>query len=72
MVDVDGSMDISPRRRFVNVILLGITFMLVFTGFQTCGMVEVSILGSLLSVYIPVRPMYHIQSGMKMVDLDTR
>jgi hypothetical protein len=29
-------------KNFVNVILLGIAFMLIFTAFQTGGMIQVS------------------------------
>lgn len=34
----DGYFDI----RFYNIVVLGISFMLIFTAFQTCSMVEVS------------------------------
>uniref|UniRef100_UPI00358F03EB UNC93-like protein MFSD11 n=1 Tax=Myxine glutinosa TaxID=7769 RepID=UPI00358F03EB len=35
------------RKRFLNVLVLGVSFMLVFTAFQTCGNVEETVLSSL-------------------------
>ena len=44
--------------RLFNVVLLGVTFLFVFTAFQTCSMVEVcrrSFLLYILSIYDSVR-----------------
>ncbi|XP_039261374.1 UNC93-like protein MFSD11 isoform X2 [Styela clava] len=47
----DRSLDLRPGIKFLNVLLLGFTFMLVFTGFQTCGMVEQTVLESYKQIH---------------------
>jgi len=51
-------MEFGPKLKFFNVIMLGICFLLIFTGFQTCGMVEVSVLHSIcllcLHIFFPI------------------
>lgn len=36
--------NLSPKWRFYNIVLLGVIFMLIFTAFQTCSMVQVLVL----------------------------
>lgn len=40
---------LSPRLKFINVMILSLSFMLLFTGFQTCQMVEETVLNSFIN-----------------------
>nr|CAB3263792.1 UNC93-like protein MFSD11 [Phallusia mammillata] len=45
----DRTNDLGPRLKFYNVIVLGFSFMFMFTGFQTCGMIEQTVLNSYIN-----------------------
>ena len=48
MVDVNV-IGFSPSKKLFNVILLGLSFLLMFTGFQTCGMISQTVLNSYIN-----------------------
>jgi len=45
----DRSNDLRPSLKLFNVIFLGFSFLLMFTGFQTCGMISQTVLKSYIN-----------------------
>ena len=45
----DRSNDLKPSLKLFNIIFLGLSFLLMFTGFQTCGMISQTVLKSYIN-----------------------
>ncbi|XP_076804774.1 UNC93-like protein MFSD11 [Clavelina lepadiformis] len=45
----DRDNDLSSSKKMFNVLAMGMAFLLMFTGFQTCGMVEQTVLNSYIN-----------------------